>query len=374
MKKSICLLVFLLIFIGVVEANELDALAGLNDVVGLDSDTNDQSYYIKNVKTGKYLDIQGGKGISGTNVINYGFVGGSNQKWKLSRISGSTYKLISKISSSNLVLDVTSSNIDIWNNISDASYQKFTISRNSDGTYYIKYGANYVVSNGSNVELSLGTIGAKWSFNEVIKKDADMFGFKYSGFNTTTSFDTFKSKFGLANYQTYSFTNQGASLAYKYMQSDSVWVFAGHGVYINHNKKSVPMATIGFFDSNGEYHDDCYITAHSAIDNRCPISILPYNKLSNAKCIMYLGCGTGVSYTQNNVSYNLVDETYKKGAQFVLGTTDITYTSDIRVWNERFATKASQANASISDCLSYATYFIGDVAVYTKGDISCKIN
>lgn len=368
--------VFLLLVCLLIATKEKIVFGDASDVAGVATGS---QYYIKNVSTGTFLDVSNGKDANGTKVVGYAYHGSSNQKWKLVRITGTTYKMVSVCSGSGRVLDVTGSNLDIW---SDAGYssQKFTLSRNSDGTYYIKYGSKYVVCIGTEVQVSTSTTGAKWSFNEVVKNDADMYGFKYvdsdnEDFNTTGSFSTFKSKYESALYKAFTFTNVGADTAYQNMKSDSIWVFAGHGIYVNQDKKSVPMATVGFFDNKGAYHSGGgYITAHSNISKENPISSLGANALSKAKCIFYLGCGTGVGFTKNNVTYNLVDETYKKGAQFVLGTKAVTYTNDIADWNKKFTTKAASANATIKDCLSYASYYIGDVGIYTKGDINAKLN
>ena len=35
-------------------------------------------YYLRNVRSGKYMDVQGG----GTNVVQYSFHGDANQQWK----------------------------------------------------------------------------------------------------------------------------------------------------------------------------------------------------------------------------------------------------------------------------------------------------
>ncbi|MDO5292230.1 MAG: RICIN domain-containing protein [bacterium] len=227
--------------------------AGTSDLAGLESGT---TYYIINVYTGKYLDVQGGTDKNGQNVIVYNCIGGNNQKWKLKRISGYIYTFLTKLSSAR-AMNVSSSNIDIKND-SSASSQKFVLSRYTDGRYYIKYGSKYVVvTDGKNVGLSTSTSNAKWSFDEVTKSDADIYGFKYKNgkilfFDTTGCYSQFKSGFSSAGYSTYAFTNKPASTAYNYMKSDSIFIFSGHGVYTG-TKGTIAMATIAFFDSNGNW-------------------------------------------------------------------------------------------------------------------------
>ncbi len=43
----------------------------------------DDYYYIKNVKSGKYMTVQGGSFTSDANIVQWHFTGDNNQKWKL---------------------------------------------------------------------------------------------------------------------------------------------------------------------------------------------------------------------------------------------------------------------------------------------------
>lgn len=381
MRRAIGLFVMLFTILGLCDLLSISVYAGTSDLAGLESGT---TYLIRNVSTGNYLDVQGGTDKNGQNVIVYSYLGGNNQKWKLNRVSGYTYQFVSRLSSSR-VMDVNSSNIDIWDN-NYGSDQKFTLSRNTDGTYYIKNGLKYVtvIDGNKNVGLSTSSSYAKWSFDEVTRGDADIYGFNYkdgefllwdSIYDSTGSFSKFKSGFNSAGFNTYAFTNLTASTAFKYMKSDSVWVFRGHGYYTN-EKEGVPMASIAFIGSDGKKHsgDNAAITANSSIMSGYAINDLEANALSSAKCIMYIGCGTAESYYDGTQSYNLVSATYKKGAHFVLGTTDSVYTSAATDWTINFSTRASTTGATISECLSYASYFIGGVSVGTAGDKNCRLN
>ena len=97
------------------------------------------------------------------------------------------------------------------------------------------------------------------------------------------------------------------------------------------------------------------------------------NQLAQERCILYMACSTGLPYMTSWVPpiiYNLVDDTYQKGAHFVLGTTyDIPNTPAI-VWEKAFHTRAG-SGYKIIDCISYASnqpnslplsafYYLGD--------------
>ena len=99
-----------------------------------------------NVSTGKVLDIKGNKLSSGTNVQVYKSNGTTAQRFRLSSTSASlsagTY-YICLASSSSKVIEVksgstsNSANVQLYSNRSTAGYQKWKITKNSDGTYKI---------------------------------------------------------------------------------------------------------------------------------------------------------------------------------------------------------------------------------------------
>jgi hypothetical protein len=55
--------------------------------------SNGDVYYIKNVGSGRYLDVYDGKTNNGTKVIQWSFNGGNNQKWRAVYNSNGTYCL-----------------------------------------------------------------------------------------------------------------------------------------------------------------------------------------------------------------------------------------------------------------------------------------
>ena len=103
----------------------------------------DGVYFIKNVQTGKYLDMANPAatpGASSINVIVYTFGGSSNQQWKIVRQSDGTYSIRSMYNL-NYTLDVyqwnnqDGTNVQAYNSTS-TSY-KWKLTQNSDGTFCI---------------------------------------------------------------------------------------------------------------------------------------------------------------------------------------------------------------------------------------------
>ena len=72
--------------------------------------------------------------------------------------------------------------------------------------------------------------------------------------------------------------------------------------------------------------------------------------MSSLRCVLYLGCSTGVDYSDLFDTYNLVTATYNKGAHFVLGTTEIVYTDDSDNFLKGFLSGVSE-NKNLAECI-----------------------
>ena len=118
-------------------------------VKGVSSLQNNKVYKIKNVATGKYLNVNYGTDANGTNVTQFTGDGSIEQKWKAVYSNGS-WKFYAMCSSNgtNRVLDVlrdngsasggisTGNNIDIWAP-NDADAQSWTVSYQNNGSFII---------------------------------------------------------------------------------------------------------------------------------------------------------------------------------------------------------------------------------------------
>ena len=77
--------------------------------------TNQGQYYIRNIATGKYLDVEGGRCQNGGNIHLWSYHGGANQRW----YDGPNNSIMSACCQ-NMVLDIeqmscnAGSNLQIW--------------------------------------------------------------------------------------------------------------------------------------------------------------------------------------------------------------------------------------------------------------------
>lgn len=102
----------------------------------------ENTFYIKNAYSGRYMDVYRGIVADGTNVQQCGFNGGDNKKWYINYNGDGTFSILSQINS-NYALDVYGAsgdnyaNIGIWSH-HDGDAQKFKIFYTDTSTYIIK--------------------------------------------------------------------------------------------------------------------------------------------------------------------------------------------------------------------------------------------
>lgn len=91
------------------------------------------------------------------------------------------------------------------------------------------------------------------------------------------------------------------------------------------------------------------------------------------RCVLYLGCSTGLDYSHSTGIYNLVDATFEKGAHFVLGTTDTVNVAISNAFLEGFLSKIDD-NGSILECISEGLSRSEGYPITYRGDTSQYLN
>lgn len=139
-----------------------------------------KTYFIKNVNSGKYLDVAGFSNSNGGNIHQWSFTGAVNQQWKVISVGNSKVRFKSLQSGKSLDVDLSGTNNG--RNIEQNSYsgddsQKWEIFSAGSGQYYILNAnsgkavdvAGYSTSNGGNIHQWTynNTTNQKWIFEEV---------------------------------------------------------------------------------------------------------------------------------------------------------------------------------------------------------------
>lgn len=317
--------------------------------------TEGAKYYIMSGNTKRYLSLTVAQDVDSVGIFTRTKSDNKIFKWTVQKQSNSKYKIINNVGTATRVLTASGTNLCIS---SDAglSTQKFSIYRidqagDNQGLYYIKYGSYYLKENSNyNVTLTSSKSEATaWSFMEVEKGNASLFTTVISSenFDTTAGKSDFDSKMSSLGYNSdVDLINKTPAIAYSHLINSDVFVFRGHGT----------PGCINFYDDSDSLVGK--ITINSSVDsgtqNRYLVSCSA-NQLSSLRCVLYLGCNTGVDYQYSTGTYlrtyNLVTATYQKGAHFVLGTTEKVYTLDSDEFLLGFLEKANEGNFTIDECV-----------------------
>ena len=321
---------------------------------------NNTSYYIMNSSSERLLSLQSDSDSNHTNVYTSPRSATTMAKWTVERQSDGKFQFICDYTYTSKCLNVDGTNVDIYSDIG-ASSSKFVIERVETGTYQglylIRYGNQYLAQNSSNYNVyvtSSKSAATYWSFMAVEKRYAEFYYHDYTytengqqhRFDTSLNKDLFETTFGSLDYNTISYKNKRALILYESLRdNDDIFVYNGHG-----NSGLIATYNIG---------NNCTgrILANSNMDvygvYLYYISDYDENQLALNRCVLYLGCCTGVDYANSQGTYNLVDETFEKGAHFVLGTTELIYTVDGNKFLKYFLDSINEG-ATIQEAINYA--------------------
>lgn len=213
-------------------------------------------------------------------------------------------------------------------NYTGAENQKFNIYRiwegGSTGLYVIRYGTLYV---GVNEDESLDLIshfcstanlncveGIYWSLTKDVNGTATYIGIdcSYPGatLHTVENMGYFGNAFSDLGYTSQLLDTPSSATIFSALQNSSVYMYSGHA---NPGRLSPSNSSSGWQDR---------IYAHSSLGSSpYAISDLNDNALANAKYIVYVGCFTALEDNE----FSLLEESFKKGAQAVYGSTHRIY-------------------------------------------------
>lgn len=130
------------------------------------------TYYIKNAKSGLYLDVENGADKNGANVRQWSKNGSDAQKFKLVSVGNGYYKLVSQVGSKNKVLDVSARSANNGTNIqiytgNNGTNQQFKIQSVGNGKYaiYTRISNNSSVIEVTGQSKNSGANVEEWQYN-----------------------------------------------------------------------------------------------------------------------------------------------------------------------------------------------------------------
>ncbi|MCI9078762.1 MAG: cellulase family glycosylhydrolase [Lachnospiraceae bacterium] len=156
------------------QVTEQSIIDAIMSVYGDDIISANKSYMLKNVQSGKYMDVSGGWAVNGANVLQYeSSQAKANNTWKFVSDGNGYYYIYSALGDGNtFLLDVSNNssnngtNIGIWEN-TYCDAQKFKLVKNSNGSYsiYTKASGCKSVVEVENADTSNGANIQQWEYN-----------------------------------------------------------------------------------------------------------------------------------------------------------------------------------------------------------------
>lgn len=338
-------------------------------VVGIE---NGRDYYIMNCSGKRLMGLETASNANFTNVHTGARTENTRYQWRTKMNSDGTFKFVSVYSSTNRCLDVTNDNVDIYTD-NNGPYLNFTIERVESGTYQgcylIKHDSQYVAQ-GANYNVCVtDTLSSScyWSFMAVEKGYAELFCLNCrigeALYRSDEHYTYFREACDSAGYFSWSYRNNSAAAAYSCMTSrDDIFVFAGHG----------GAGVISFNDDDGEdYGMICVNPWYATGDDNRYISNIHDNGLNHARVVLYVGCDTGEDWERSNLAqYNLIDETFEKGAHFVLGIKGAIWTSQVNGLIGFFLDGVA-VGKSLNDCIPSVSDINDDLRIGSSDNVVC---
>ena len=324
------------------------------DTVSLEDN---EEYYIANTQSGRLLAPNSNVPSAYVSVTTLLDVWQSRTQWRLQPQSNGSFHLWG-FGGSGTLMKAFGTNIEVETE-EGISEEKFYVYRVTEGeykgTYQITNNGKFVTQSTTNgVYLSeTATEYSYWSFMKAEKRYAEIYAFDYPEYSSIGQVYNFLDTFDNLGYDTANNINRYSYEAIESLTDwDDIFVFRGHG----------NPGALSFYGSLGEDHGLLAADINTIYVNAEYISSIPYNGLSSLRCVMYLGCSTGV---QKN-GYDLVTSTYEKGAHFVLGTTMVVHNGHSNDFLRGFLEKCAQGE-TIDLAIERAIYVAGNNPTYYGG-------
>lgn len=359
MKKKLSVVLILVIVTSMLCINTLSVFASLSpsNGLGIVDDTNYYIYIGDNPIFNKKHYMVPMLGLSGGSVITENNIQASdvNNIWRVDKQSDGTFKIIS-LAGNGTYLSAINSPIVKTDTSDHDDFVNFEICRvdngNVNGKYTIKNDFGYVSMGTTSVVLqNTPNEFSYWSFVAVNKGWADYFGYTFDNIDTTEYSNYVISQYDSMGYNGTQFDNyRNASDILENMKYNDITIFAGDG------EAGALIVDPNSIDSMGKISADYRLSGY---DIQAYVSDLPSNSLAKSRCIIYLSSYSGCdAIGEDGNEYNLVNETYNKGAHYVLGFTKELTEQEIELWLEAFIFNVENG-CTINNAVSLANLAAG---------------
>lgn len=286
----------------------------------------DGVYYIRNLNSNKYMDINWGRTDNGTEVIQFGYNGGGlNQQFKVTRESDGYYSIkpmhcpssaIDLVSSSKANTNGTDAQIYTYS--SGYTEQKFTISNAVGGGFQIGTAASggrkvLEVTNSSldscaTVQIwdySNSRMNDNWAFERVSTKKMSYFTITTLSSGDLDDANAIVNSFSNIGYDAHQYTYPSTSTVKNNASDSSVLVFHGHG-------------NTGFI----RVHDKNNNTLYDLYSEKAPNgaqnlgTVVPGSTWKHTSLVYFATCNSAAS---NSTRKSMIQSAYDLGATCAIG-------------------------------------------------------
>ena len=331
-----------------------------------------QEYYIMSESAKKLLAVNTSATVLEETVVTSSLGSSTKKQWYVLETNGNFY-LTSKYYNNGSGLAIYGSYpCRMPSAETNGTMCQFNIRRVSyvgnateQGRYTIMNGSKYLAcdSNGNLSTTETYSSDCLWSLMRTEKIGTALYSFNYTGgnnpINSSVNNQLFSNVMSTLGYTYLASVNDSAGNAYSVLPNKDIFIYAGHGdkgKIVFYSNQGTANGCIKASVDVGGGGTTSYVINTTAID------------LSSSRCILYIGCHTG---TNHSSGVNLVNETYQRGAHFVLGATRTIYGEGANGFI-RFFLESVQAGASIERAISNAIEKTGEVKVKNDTTGNCE--
>ena len=315
----------------------------------------DGTYFLRNLQTGLYADIQGGTMSSGKEVEQQTFDGASTQKWKLVYYGGGDVYTIRSAQNNSYYLGIENNSTADGANIvlrtgTVTSGMKWRIMQGNEGWKICAFSDTSMVlaTNSSNATAGQKLILGDWVDNDSYRDEWDLYGqhdytLMYIGeYEGDPLIPPIVNSVSIAlkidaRMDGYGYTSLTTSEALGRLSSTSLFSCITHG-------------------------SQTFIETSDDVITISDINSLSNTAFDNLKFVYLGACSTGVG---ENDESNLVNAIYDKGADAVLGFNRNIWVDETYVWTKEFMIALANG-MTIGEAIEMADEYVQNNLVMTE--------
>lgn len=300
-------------------------------------------YYIKNISSGKYMDVEGPSTADGAYIQQWAYHTGNQEKWQITHLGSGYYSIKSVYSnkyvgvSNSSVLDETP--IVQTSTLSDSSKWKIMITADGNYKFVSKLSGKAISlpsqsgSNGTNLQQLAYTNDAIYTDEWIINNwhDVSLIAIPEGRVNRTSFFASTLSELNGMGYTSNVYSKQACmnhNFVLDYMEKSKIMVIRTHGAQTDISTSNIPV-------------------------DIPMLQALPSDYLAYSELIVYGACYTGLG---GESASNFVNTTKSLGADIVIGFEETVWSDEVNLWCQYFFIAIADGKTVYDSCEEATKY------------------